>query len=90
MKLVSNHFDPRFILNYNIYTCRLENTLPNLQVTELMNTVEIEKQIAFDNNHLTTDLNAFERKWSGFKSKISRNEATNDYLVTSVAKHCVT
>ena len=54
-----------------IYTCRLGNKLPKLQVyiQVLMNSIEIEKQIAFHNN----DSNVFVRKWSRFKNNLSQN-----------------
>ena len=50
------------IARHYIYTCRLENKLPKLQVyiQVLMNSIEIGKQIAFHNN----DSNVFVRKWS--------------------------
>ena len=61
--LIARHF---------MYACRFVNTLPKLQVYKqlLINTTEIEKQIAFDNNHLT----AFEKKWSRFKDKLLSHE----------------
>ena len=54
------------IAKHYIYTCRLGNKLPKLQVyiQVLMNLIEIEKQIAFHNNNS----NVFVRKWSHFKN----------------------
>ena len=59
------------IARHYIYTCRLGNKLPKLQVyiQVLMNSIEIEKQIAFHNN----DSNVFVRKWSRFKNNHSQN-----------------
>ena len=59
------------IARHYIYTCRLGNKLPMLQVymQVLMNLIEIEKQIAFQNN----DSNVFVRKWSRFKNNLSQN-----------------
>ena len=59
------------IARHYIYTCRLGNKLPKLQVyiQVLMNSIEIEKQIAFHNN----DSNVFVRKWSRFKNNLSQN-----------------
>ena len=60
------------IARHYIYTCRLGNKLPKLQVyiQVLMNSIEIEKHYthyAFHNN----DSNAFVRKWSRFKNNLS-------------------
>ena len=59
------------IARHYIYTCRLGNKLPKLQVyiQVLMNSIEIEKHIAFHNN----DSNVFVRKWSRFKNNLSQN-----------------
>ena len=58
------------IARHYIYTCRLENKLPKqLYIQVLMNSTEIEKQIAFHNN----DSNVFVRKWSRFKINLSQN-----------------
>ena len=72
------------IARHYIYTCRLGNKLPTLQVyiQVLMNSIEIEKQIAFHNN----DAKVFERKWSRFQLRtfhfklLHRRIATNDFL----------
>ena len=52
------------IARHYIYTCRLGNNLPKLQVNiqVLMNSIGIEKRIAFHNNYS----NVFVRKWSRF------------------------
>ena len=59
------------IARHYIYTCRLGNKLPKLQVyiQVLMNSIEIEKHIAFHNN----DSNVFVRKSSRFKNNLSQN-----------------
>ena len=59
------------IARHYIYTCRLGNKLPKLQVyiQVLMNSIEIVKQIAFRNN----DSNVFVRKWSRFENNLSQN-----------------
>ena len=61
------------IARHYIYTCRLGNKLPKLQVyiQVLMNSIEIEKHIAFHNN----DSNVFVRKWSRFKNNLSQNQS---------------
>ena len=59
------------IARHYIYTCRLGNKLPKLQVyiQVLMNSIEIEKHIAFHNN----DSKVFVRKRSRFKNSLSQN-----------------
>ena len=59
------------IARHCIYTGRLGNKLPKLQlyIQVLINSIEIEKQIAFYNN----DSNVFVRKWSRFKNNLSQN-----------------
>ena len=58
-------------------TCRLGNKLPTLQVyiQLLMNSIEIEKQIALYNN----DSNVFVRKWSRFKNNLTKSTALTIY-----------
>ena len=53
------------IARHYIFNGRIGNKLPKLQVyiQTLMNSIEIEKHIAFHNN----DSNVFVRKWSRFK-----------------------
>ena len=72
VSLFRSHYDVKDLLFHHllliarhyIYTCRLGNKLPKLQVyiQVPMNSIEIEKQIAFHNN----DSNVFVRKWSRF------------------------
>ena len=59
------------ITRHYIYTCRLGDKLPKLQVyiQVVMNSIEIEKHIAFHNN----DSNVFLRKWSRSKNNLSQN-----------------
>ena len=66
------------IARHYIYTCRLGNKLPKLQVyiQVLMNSIEIEKQIAFHNN----DSNVFARKWSRFKNNLPQNLLHLQYI----------
>ena len=53
------------IARHYIYTCRIRKTLPTLQVyiQLIMNSMEIEKQIALDNNNIAF----FKKKWASFK-----------------------
>ena len=53
------------IARHYIYTCRIRKTLPTLQVYMqlIMNSMEIEKQIALDNNNIAF----FKKKWASFK-----------------------
>ena len=58
-----------------IYSCKLRNTIPIVQVyTQLViRSMEIEKQIAFDNNNLAS----FRKKWATFKQGPSEYNLTN-------------
>ena len=66
------------IARHYIYTCRLGNKLPKLQVyiQVLMNSIEIEKQITFHNK----DSSVFVRKWSRFKNNLSQNLLHLEYI----------
>ena len=61
--LLLHHF--LLIARHYIYSCKLRNTIPMVQVyTQLViRSMEIEKQIAFDNNNLAS----FRKKWATFK-----------------------
>ena len=50
------------IARHYIYTCKLKNSIPKLQVylQLLLTSMKIEKKIALENS----TLNSFERKWS--------------------------
>ena len=64
---ISNLLLHRFLLiaRHYIYSCKLRNTFPLVQVyTQLViRSMEIEKQIVFDNNNLAS----FRKKWATFK-----------------------
>ena len=64
---ISNLLPHRFLLiaRHYIYCCKLRNTFPLVQVyTQLaIRSMEIEKQIVFDNNNLAS----FRKKWATFK-----------------------
>ena len=64
-----------FIARHYIYSCKLRNTIPMVQVyTQLVIcSMEIEKQIAFDNNSLAS----FRKKWATFKQCPSEYNLTN-------------
>ena len=53
------------IARHYIYSRRIRKTLPTLQVyiQLIMNSMEIEKQIALDNNNIAF----FKKKWASFK-----------------------
>ena len=53
------------IARHYIYTCRITKTLPTLQVyiQLIINSMEIEKQIALDNNNIAF----LKKKWASFK-----------------------
>ena len=71
--LLLHHF--LLIARHYIYSCKLRNTIPRVQVyTQLViRSMEIEKQIAFDNNNLAS----FRRKWATFKQCPSEYNLTN-------------
>ena len=62
------------IARYYIYTCRLRNTLPKLQIytKKILSSMEIERQIAKDHN----TLNAFKKKWTRLKSTPEKINST--------------
>ena len=63
---ISNRLLHHFLLipRHYTYSCKLRNTIPMVQVyTQLViRSMEIEKQIAFDNNNLAS----FRKKWASF------------------------
>ena len=61
--LLLRHF--LLIARHYMYSCKLRNTIPMVQVyTQLViRSMEIENQIAFDNNNLAS----FRKKWATFK-----------------------
>ena len=71
--LLLHHF--LLIARHYIYSCKLRNTIPMVQVyTQLViRSMEIEKQIAFDNNNLAS----FRKKWATFKQYPSEYNLTN-------------
>ena len=71
--LLLHHF--LLIARHYIYSCKLRNTIPMVQVyTQLViRSMEIEKQIAFDNNNLAS----FRKKWATFKQCPSEYNLTN-------------
>ena len=71
--LLLHHF--LLIARHYIYSCKIRNTIPMVQVyTQLViRSMEIEKQIAFDNNNLAS----FRKKWASFKQCPSEYNLTN-------------
>ena len=68
--LLLHHF--LLIAKHYIYSCKLRNTVPMVHdvYTQLViRSMEIEKQIAFDNNNLAS----FRKKWATFKQCSSEN-----------------
>ena len=74
---ISNLLLHNFLLidRHYIYSCKLRNTIPMVQVyTQLViRSMEIEKQIPFDNNNLAS----FRKKWATFKQCPSEYNLTN-------------
>ena len=56
------------IARHYIYTCKLKNTIPKLQVylQLLLTSMKIEKKTALENS----TVNSFERKWSQLKDAL--------------------
>ena len=74
--LLLHHF--LLVARHYIYSCKLRNTIPMVQVyTQLViRSMEIEKQIAFDNNNLAS----FRKKWATFKQCPSEYNLTNTVM----------
>ena len=70
--LLLRHF--LLVARHYIYSCKLRNAIPMVQVCTqlLVRSMEIEKQIAYNNNNLAS----FRKKWATFKQCPSKNNLT--------------